>query len=366
MHKNKNLYFISVIIPVYNAQEYLNNCIKCLINQDFKEHFEIIIVDDCSSDLTPKLIKNLNLKNLKNFHFKKNKGQAAARNFGLKKAQGKYVYFMDVDDKISINSLKILFEEAKKNNYDYIFSDFKRIEDLKNQRINKYNYYKNKVFSNIDITSAMIRELHDPSLGHLGLFGCNGRLIRRKILIDNGIYFDEKLRWLEDKIFSWDIFRLNIRIKYIRKQLYFYHVHSNVLSTVATSLINGNPLNYIKVIIKHVEAGLKKKITSAFLVRKFINQALVFFSIQILVSISRSIALNKLNSKNGKILRKKIILKLFSSKNFNKAVKFYSVSKKESSAIPKALRSKKIFLLQQALELRAQEIIKIKKSTKKN
>jgi long-subunit acyl-CoA synthetase (AMP-forming) len=58
--------------------------------------------------------------------------------------------------------------------------------------------------------------------------------------------------------------------------------------------MNGNPLNYIKVIIKHVEASLKKKITSAFLVRKFINQALVFFSIQILVSVSRSIALNKL------------------------------------------------------------------------
>ena len=82
----------------------------------------------------------------------------------------------------------------------------------------------------------MERELYDPTLGHLGLFGCNGRLIKKKIIIDNNILFEENIRWLEDKTFAWDVLKYVKKAKYIRKQLYSYYVNPNVKSAIIDSL----------------------------------------------------------------------------------------------------------------------------------
>jgi hypothetical protein len=63
----------------------------------------------------------------------------------------------------------------------------------------------------------MIQELYDPSLGHLGIFGCNGRLIKRSTMIKNRIFFEEKMRLIEDKIFGWNLLSFCDRIIYVRK-----------------------------------------------------------------------------------------------------------------------------------------------------
>ena len=107
-------FLISVLIPIFNGKNYLLNCLNFLKEQNFHKEFEIILVNDASTDNFHQVLENIEIKNLKVFNFNQNKGQSAARNFGIKKSSGKYIFFMDVDDQISKNSLNILFEMAEK------------------------------------------------------------------------------------------------------------------------------------------------------------------------------------------------------------------------------------------------------------
>ena len=136
---------ISVIVPVYNGKNFINNFFINLENQSFK-NFEIILINDGSTDNCIEKLNKLKIKRLKIFSLKKNKGVSAARNLGIKKAKGEFIYFIDIDDKIESNSLEILFNDAKKYNLDYVCSDFKRIENFSNQRKNKYNYKQDIFF----------------------------------------------------------------------------------------------------------------------------------------------------------------------------------------------------------------------------
>ena len=144
---------ISVIIPVYNGEPYIEKCIDLLIKQDFDESYEIIIVDDASTDKSKEIIKKFKLSNLNLYSLPSNSGQSAASNLGLRKAVGDYIYFQDVDDVISTTSLKTLYTEAKKYNCDFVCSDFQRVENSKNQRDVPYNYPSDMVFDNNDITN---------------------------------------------------------------------------------------------------------------------------------------------------------------------------------------------------------------------
>ena len=116
---------VSIIIPVYNAKSYIKNCLDVLLKQNFKEKFEIIMVDDASTDNSFEIIQSFKISNLKLIKLIKNSGQSVARNKGLEKAEGEYVYFMDVDDEIDKTLLKSY--ALAENNIDLIFSDFKRI-----------------------------------------------------------------------------------------------------------------------------------------------------------------------------------------------------------------------------------------------
>tara|TARA_B100001093_G_C26837643_1_gene1019086 strand:- start:1211 stop:2305 length:1095 start_codon:yes stop_codon:yes gene_type:complete len=351
-------FLISVVIPVYNGKDYLLNCLNLLTEQDFQKEFEIILVNDASSDSFHQILKNVEIKNLKIFNFEKNKGQSAARNFGIKEASGKYIFFMDVDDQISKNSFNILFETAEKENFDYVFSDFQRIENSKNQRTDKYNYAEDLVFFKNDIIFAMERELYDPTLGHLGLFGCNGRLIRRKLLVDNNILFDENIRWLEDKIFAWNVLKHVQKAKYVREQLYSYFVNPSVKSAIVQSLSSVNSVELLEIILNHIKKSLKFVGLKDDQIKKLYNQGLIFFSIQILVSLSRSISLKKINNDYGLKVRKKIIKEIIYFPKVRNAIKFYKPSKEESQLIPIALKIGIPYFLELACNFRARQVIK--------
>lgn len=354
----KSEFLISVIIPVFNGDKYLKDCLNILQNQTFKDKFEIILINDASTDSFFEIIKGFKIENLRIFNFDENKGQSAARNYGIKKSSGKYVFFMDVDDKISLNSLHILFNASREYDYDYIFSDFERIEDTKNQRVDRYNYSKDMIFSKEQILESMQRELFDPTLGHLGLFGCNGRLIKRRILIENEIFFDEKIRWLEDKTFAWDVLKYVDKAKYIRDQLYSYYVNPNVKSAIVDSLSKSNTISLIETILDHIKKSLKFVGFSDDKIISLNNQGLIFFSIQILVSISRSISLSKIEVNEGKQIRRKIISEIIENKNVSHAIKTYERSPEESFLIPLAIKFKSSFLLEIACNLRAKKVIK--------
>ena len=104
-----NLINISIIIPFYNAERHIKNCLNTILTQDFNQTFEIIMVDDASTDRAQEEIKKYNVPLLKLLSLKDNTGQAAARNLGIKNAKGKYIVRVDSDDYVNVEFLKILY-----------------------------------------------------------------------------------------------------------------------------------------------------------------------------------------------------------------------------------------------------------------
>ena len=133
---------ISVIVPYYNAQSHIQKCIDLLLNQDFKNTFEIIMVDDGSTDNSKKIVLQNEDKKIRSYSLEKNSGPSAARNFGIKKSKGKYIFFLDSDDFFKKKKLELIVKEFKKKRCDLIFD--LPIFKYKNKQIKKK--FKQKKF----------------------------------------------------------------------------------------------------------------------------------------------------------------------------------------------------------------------------
>ena len=109
---------VSIVIPVYNVEKYIERCLKSILNQTL-DSIEVIVIDDGSTDNSGKICDEFSTKykNVKTFH-KRNGGVSSARNLGISIAKGEYIGFVDPDDFIHVNMYKELYENAKKVNSD--------------------------------------------------------------------------------------------------------------------------------------------------------------------------------------------------------------------------------------------------------
>ncbi len=144
---------ISVIIPVYNVENYLRECVDSVLNQTFSD-YEIILVDDGSTDISGKICDKYAVKDDRvNVIHKKNGGLSNARNVGLKKAVGEYIYFLDSDDYIKTDALEKLYNTAISEKADVVFfdgdvffTDCKPFEVMGYERGRKYELDNGKNF----------------------------------------------------------------------------------------------------------------------------------------------------------------------------------------------------------------------------
>lgn len=115
---------ISIIVPVYNVEKYLDKCLESLVNQTLKD-IEIIMVNDGSPDNSEKIIKKWmkSDKRIKLYN-KENGGQASARNLGLSKVTGEYIAFVDSDDYVDINAYENLYQKASSDNLDIVLFNY--------------------------------------------------------------------------------------------------------------------------------------------------------------------------------------------------------------------------------------------------
>ena len=117
---------VSVIIPIYNTEKYLAECLESIINQTLKQ-IEIICIDDGSSDGSAAILKEYAQNDLRiSMYTQKNRGVSAARNVGVRHARGKYLFFMDSDDILEKNALEILVQTLQNE-----------IKNLKNEDVLK-------------------------------------------------------------------------------------------------------------------------------------------------------------------------------------------------------------------------------------
>lgn len=114
-------FYISIIIPVYNAEKYIRKCLESLVNQSVCDNLELIIVNDGSIDKTKWILDEYKskYKNIKVFHTE-NSGVSSARNYGLEQATGKYITFVDADDWVDLDCYEKMFKYAEKYNADIV------------------------------------------------------------------------------------------------------------------------------------------------------------------------------------------------------------------------------------------------------
>lgn len=116
---------VSVIIPAYNRENLIQRAIMSVLNQTYSD-LEVIVVDDCSTDLTGEIVQSIPDARLKYFKFSKNQGACAARNFGIKQASGEFIAFQDSDDVWKNNKLEVQLAYMKANKADLAFCQVER------------------------------------------------------------------------------------------------------------------------------------------------------------------------------------------------------------------------------------------------
>lgn len=187
---------ISIIIPVYNVEKYLRQCLDSIIYQTFKD-FECICINDGSTDNSLSILEEYAKKD-KRFRIlsQQNQGVGVARNFGLRIAVGEYILFVDSDDFIDNNFCEKLYNNAKKYNSDIVFGGRIAFNDTKR---NKCNMSKS-----LGITTTT--EINEQNLSlffcRIMVVFCGGanKLVKRNILVNNNIYF-YNVRRVEDQPF---------------------------------------------------------------------------------------------------------------------------------------------------------------------
>ena len=215
---------VSIIIPIYNVSLYIERCLKSAFNQTYL-HIEYILVDDATPDDSLTKVQNLlnnspRKENVKIYHHENNRGLSAARNTGIQKATGEYIYFMDSDDELSIDCIEELIVLTTKENPDFVIGEMKII----NHERKKYPplLLKNAcILRNEEIINTFLyRKWYEMA--------CS-KLVNRQFFIDNELWFYEGI-FHEDVLWS---FMLALKAKTMivcKKETYHYYIHSQSIS----------------------------------------------------------------------------------------------------------------------------------------
>ena len=211
---------VSVIIPVYNVESVLEKCLDSVINQTLNE-IEIIVVNDGSPDNSQKIIDKFAKKDkrIKSF-IKENGGLSDARNYGIERANGEYILFVDSDDYIDSNACSKLYEEAKRNNLDILVGNY---YDVKNGKITE-NICKcdDRIYNG---EQFIIKYFSQKSVSIMAwlLFCKREYLNKKKLKFLKGVFH-------EDEEFSPRAMLNTKRIKFLDYKYYYYVYNSESIT----------------------------------------------------------------------------------------------------------------------------------------
>lgn len=296
---------ISIVVPIYNVEKYLDKCLKSVYKLDLSNK-EIILVNDGSSDNSLKIAENYFKENKENTKLiiQQNKGLSGARNTGIKNAMGEYIFFLDSDDFVDSESLERFLKEGieKKqeiligNYYEYFSEDNIRIKPTSNFYLDK----KDKRGTYFLETGVKEKKFYVTAW--LNLY-------KKDFLIKNNLFFKERLLH-EDNLFTLKAFRLAKKVGYSKEIFYYYR------QTNPNSIMNKkNEKNYIHMM--HIIEELLK-------FQKNLNEENKYFN-RILVGIYWQV------EKEGKLKNRELFNKLKKIKlNFKERLKllvivFYSL-----------------------------------------
>ena len=184
---------VSIIIPVYNANDFILDCLNSVAAQTMTDGVECILIEDCGQDNSVELIEDYIARyngfiTFRLFKQERNQGPSAARNRGIREARAEYVFFLDADDLITPCCIEQLYTIAKENQSDYVQGTYK----------DEPKFPKSFVLDDKKKIKTLLLDYTKIQ------FTPHNRLVRRQLILDHNLYFNEKIKVRED--FLWMTF----------------------------------------------------------------------------------------------------------------------------------------------------------------
>lgn len=230
---------VSVIVPIYNVESYIEECLISLINQKFDD-YEIVLVNDGTKDDSIKVVKKY-IEKYENIRLlnKENGGLSSARNYGLKYAKGEYICFVDSDDLVNENYLSNLYNRAKKENLDIGLGFHQKFwGDKRIEKINRKSLESKCVLTGIEVINEQLdnkdffAEVWDD-------------IFNRRFLEENNLRFYEGI-YHEDEEFTFRAILAAKRVGYIESYDYLYRQREN--SIMSPNNIDKRLIGLIKIV----------------------------------------------------------------------------------------------------------------------
>lgn len=234
---------ISIIIPIYNAEETIERCLDSFLAQTFT-NYEVILVDDGSKDKSGEICKNYAKRDFHfSYYFKGNEGVSSARNEGLRQCKGEIIGFCDADDIVHPQLLEIVNKIFTINNYDLVIVGFVKMFE---SEVKDYRW--SIIQDNLHTIDYSVREITKKVIADESIMGSVWNKYWRRELLENK-NFELSLSYCEDMHFIINILSNNqeIKIKYVNEKLYAYIQNSRSVTFCYHKIFSDNgELRYVE------------------------------------------------------------------------------------------------------------------------
>ncbi|MEG1719457.1 MAG: glycosyltransferase [Clostridia bacterium] len=223
---------ISIVIPVFNAESYLEKCLDSILSQTYKD-IEIVCINDGSTDSSGEILAKYKgkYKDKLNVITIENEGQSNARNVGIQMAKGDFISFVDSDDSLDKTMMQKLYDSMKKDNSDLAFCDIDRIVEGKTSALERiYKYDISISFKGVTTIKS------NPEIICYLTAAPFAKLIKKEVLLNNNITFKKGFIY-EDLLFCQQILATNPNISMVNEKLYKYLVRNNSTMTSKKSRV---------------------------------------------------------------------------------------------------------------------------------
>ncbi|MBQ7995509.1 MAG: glycosyltransferase [Bacilli bacterium] len=248
---------ISIVMPVFNVQEYISLSLFSVMRQTHNR-IEIIIVDDGSTDESIKIAERIAAGDDRvRIIRQENKGLGMARNIGLENSLGEWVFFLDSDDTISLNTLESMIKTGIKFDSDFVFSDYKMVTEQ----------VSCDVITNTESYDVDTDKLLIDFLTRKTVLIAPGTLYRKDFLIRNDLFFFP-IPWSEDQHFLWRVLSKSRKVSYVKGAFYHYLVREKSIMVSTENYKKIESYHYFDELVK--SESIRHPIVKKFLLARWV------------------------------------------------------------------------------------------------
>ncbi|WP_312505247.1 glycosyltransferase [Lysinibacillus sp.] len=256
---------VSVIVPVYNAEKYLEKCLTSICHQTLRD-IEIIMINDGSQDQSLSILQNFaDLDKRITVLDLENSGVSKARNIGIDHANGQFITFVDADDWLEVTMLEELYQACRLTGSNIAKCDL-YWQEAEGSRQLHYPSNTYCTFSAIECLNKLFTEIGES---HFGFASC--KLYEKSFLDMHRLRFDEAMSFAEDTVFLTRAVIKNQSICYVPRQLYYYNVNneSSLTKKAMVNLRNNYDVLYKKLLMELLRAEVYAEVKNSFLNYQF-------------------------------------------------------------------------------------------------